>query len=77
MHPESIQDELLAALTTQYERDPEQFLTVPKSTLDSSLARGVIAELRNAGDVEEQVRGVVRLTSRGYKTHRDKLLVHA
>ena len=72
MQTESVPDELLAELTAQYEQDPRQFVTVPKSMLDCSSARVVIAELRNAGDIEEQVRGVVRLTARGYKLHRNR-----
>lgn len=45
--------------------------------MDSSLARGAVAELRNEGIVEEQVRGVVRLTARGYCIYRSKQLISA
>jgi hypothetical protein len=31
----------------------------------------VIADLRNEGYVEEQERGVIRFTRRGYKAHRE------
>jgi len=44
----------------------------PKQIVDSSSARAVIAELRNNGYVEEQERGVIRFTIRGYKVHRDR-----
>ena len=33
-----------------------------------------MAELRNEGYVEEQVRGVIRLTLRGYELHKNKPL---
>jgi len=36
--------------------------------------RTAVAELRNEGYVEEQVRGVVRLTPRGYQVYRSKPL---
>jgi hypothetical protein len=67
MLTESIEDELLVALTRQYEEDPQQFVTLPKMILDCSIAREIVALMRNAGEVEEQVRGVVRLTPRGHK----------
>ena len=66
MHPEMIQNELLVALVGCYEKDPDDFITLPKQTVDSSSARVMVAELRNEGIVEEQVRGVIRLTPRGY-----------
>jgi len=66
MHQKMFQDELLVTLTHSYEEDPGQFVTMPKLVLDSSLARIAMAELRNEGYLEEQVRGVVRLTPRGY-----------
>jgi hypothetical protein len=66
MQQEPIQTELLVTLLGCYEENPEQFLTLPKQTVDSSSARVMVAELRNEGIVEEQVRGVIRLTPRGY-----------
>ena len=62
MRQESIQSEILVTLVEYYEIDPASFVTLPKQTMDSSVARGAVAELRNEGIVEEQVRGVVRLT---------------
>jgi hypothetical protein len=38
--------------------------------MDSSWARVAVAELRNEGFVEEQVRGVIRMTAYGYCTFR-------
>ena len=39
-------------------------------TIDCSAARLALAELRNEGLVEEQVRGVIRLTSFGYRKYK-------
>jgi hypothetical protein len=70
MYQELVQNELLVTLTHSYEEDPEQFVTLPKPVLDSSLARMAMAELRNEGYVEEQMRGVIRLTPSGYQKFR-------
>ena len=72
MQPETIQTELLLTLAGLYEEDPSQFVTLPKQTVDSSIAREAVAELRNEGIVEEQVRGVIRLTPRGYMAYQSK-----
>jgi uncharacterized membrane protein YebE (DUF533 family) len=72
MDTASTRDGLLAALTERYEADPAHFVSLPKQIVDSSSARAVIAELRNDGYVEEKERGVIRLTIRGYKLHRDR-----
>jgi hypothetical protein len=74
MHQELIQTELLVALAGRYEENPEQFLTLPKQTVDSATARVMVAELRNAGIVEEQIRGVIRLTPRGYSVFKNSRL---
>ncbi len=37
----------------------------------------VVAELRNEGYVEEQVRGVIRLTPRGYRAYKNQSLPYA
>jgi hypothetical protein len=63
-------NDLLVTLAHRYEEDPCQFVSLPKLILDSSSARMAVAELRNEGYVEEQVRGVVRLTARGYKAYK-------
>ena len=67
---QNIQDGLLASLILCYEGDPHQYVILPRQTLDSSAARVAVAELRNEGLVEEQVRGVIRLTSRGYQKYK-------
>jgi hypothetical protein len=74
MHPEMIQNELLVALVGFYEKDPDHFVTLPKQTVDSSSARVMVSELRNEGIVEEQVRGVIRLTPRGYSVFQNRRL---
>ncbi len=63
----NIHDELRITLILRYEENPHQFVTLSRQTLDSSLSRLAIAELRNEGFLEEEVRGVIRLTARGYK----------
>ena len=68
----SIRDGLLAALTECYEADTAHFVSLPKAVLDSSSAREVIADLRNEGYVEEQERGVIRFTRRGYESLRER-----
>jgi hypothetical protein len=72
MQQELIQSELFITLAQHYEQDPGEFVQLPRQTVDSSLARVAVAELRNQGYVEEQVRGVVRLTPRGYKAFRSQ-----
>jgi hypothetical protein len=74
MVQESIQTELFVTLVQHYEHDPREFVRLPQQTVDSSVARIAVAELRNEGYVEEQVRGVVRLTPRGYQVFRSKPL---
>ena len=70
MHAQTVRDGLLVTLALRYEEDPNQFVILSKHTVDSSSARIAVAELRNEGMVEEQVRGVIRLTARGYKMYR-------
>jgi hypothetical protein len=72
MHCASIQSELFVTLAEHYEHNPQEFVTLPQQTVDSSFARVAVAELRNEGYVEEQVRGVVRLTLRGYNVFKSK-----
>jgi len=64
---QKIHNGLRVTLVLRYEEDPRQFVTLSRQTLDSSLARLAIAELRNEGFLDEEVRGVIRLTARGYK----------
>jgi hypothetical protein len=72
MPVQNIRDSLLLSLVLRYEQDCDQFVTLSKQTVDSSSARLVISGLRNEGLVEEQVRGVIRLTALGYKKYRNK-----
>jgi hypothetical protein len=67
MQQKAIHSELLVLLAGNYERNPLHFVTLPKEAVDSSFMRVALAELRNEGFLEEQMRGVVRLTARGYK----------
>ena len=60
---------LLIALAECYERDPSQFLTLAGETVGSALVRELIAGLRNEGYIEEQSRGIVRFTARGYRAY--------
>jgi hypothetical protein len=64
-----IRERLLLTLGGKYQEDPRQFVTLPKQTMDSAVARQIVADLRNQGYVEEQVRGVIRLTARGYSAY--------
>jgi Mn-dependent DtxR family transcriptional regulator len=63
-------DELIDRLAERYEEDPSEFVHLPQPTVASSLARLTVSELRNEGYVEEEVRGVIRLTARGYKVYK-------
>ena len=77
MTVQNIRDGLFLALVLRYEQDRDEFVILSKHTVDSSSARLAIAELRNEGLVEEQVRGVIRLTALGYKKYRNAPLPHA
>jgi Mn-dependent DtxR family transcriptional regulator len=70
---QNIQDGLLVTLVLSYEEDPHQFVSLSRQTLDSSSTRAAVAELRNEGFVEEEVRGVIRLTARGYRRYKTLL----
>jgi hypothetical protein len=77
MPAQDIRDGLLVALVLRYEQNRDQFVTLSKHTVDSSVARLAIAELRNEGLVEEQVRGVIRLTAPGYKKYKTASIPYA
>ena len=77
MQQQIIQHDLLTTLAGCYEQDPSRFVTLPKQTMDSSWARVAVAELRNEGFVEEQVRGVIRLTAHGYSIFKHRQRVPA
>lgn len=73
MSCQNIHDGLLVTLVRCYEEDPRRFVTLSRQTLDSSSARVAVAELRNEGFLQEQVRGVIRLTIRGYQKYKTSL----
>jgi hypothetical protein len=77
MSEQEIREELLLLLVSRYELQRDQYLTLSKQTVDCSSARWAIAELRNEGLVEEQVRGVIRLTALGYMKYRSAPLSYA
>jgi hypothetical protein len=77
MAAQGISGSLLVTLVLRYEQDRNQFLILSKQTVDSSSARLAIAGLRNEGLVEEQVRGVIRLTALGYQKYRSARLPFA
>ena len=66
MQRDLFRDGLRFNLAQQYREDPTRFVRLSKEGVDSSLAREIVAELRNEGHVEEEVRGTVRLTPRGF-----------
>jgi hypothetical protein len=65
-------DDLIHRLAESYEEDPSEFVHLPQPTVASAAARQTVSELRNEGYVEEEVRGVIRLTPRGYKEYKKK-----
>jgi hypothetical protein len=77
MSEQNMRDSLLTTLVLTYEQDCDQFVILSKQTVDSSSARLAIADLRNQGMVEEQVRGVIRLTALGYKKYKNAALAYA
>lgn len=77
MSEQEIRNELLLVLVLRYEQERDQYMTLSKQTIDCSSARLAIAELRNEGLVEEQVRGVVRLTALGYRKYKTAPFAYA
>jgi len=67
MKRDLVRDGLRFKLAQQYRKDPTNFLSLSKQSVDSAKAREIVAELRNEGHVEEEVRGTIRLTPRGYR----------
>jgi hypothetical protein len=67
MKRDLVRDGLRFKLAQQYRKDPMHFLSLSKQSVDSAQAREIVAELRNEGHVEEEVRGTIRLTPRGYR----------
>jgi hypothetical protein len=69
----AFRDGLILDLAERYEENPGQFVQLPQPTMASAAARQMVAELRNEGYVEEEVRGVVRLTPRGYQLYKKRV----
>ena len=67
MERDLVRDGLRFKLAKQYCDDPTSFLSLSKEAIDSALGREIVAELRNAGHIEEEVRGKIRLTPQGYR----------
>jgi hypothetical protein len=65
-------DDLIHHLAERYEENPSEFVHLPQPTVASAEARQTVSELRNEGYVEEEIRGVIRLTPRGYKEYKRK-----
>jgi hypothetical protein len=72
MHQQTIDNDIFVALIQHYEHDPGEYVELPRRAVDSSASRIAVAELRNEGYIDEQVRGVVRLTRRGYLVFRNQ-----
>lgn len=70
----AFRDDLILDLAERYEENPGQFVQLPQPTMASAVARQMVAELRNEGYVEEEVRGVVRLTPRGYLAYKKRTI---
>ncbi|PYX84213.1 MAG: hypothetical protein DMG68_21205 [Acidobacteria bacterium] len=71
MFEAATRENLLVVLADYYEEDPRKFFQLSEKSLSSAMVRQMVAELRNDGYVEEEVRGVIKLTAKGYKTFRN------
>jgi hypothetical protein len=67
MQRDLVRDGLRFKLAQRYRENPGLFLSLSKQAVDCAQAREMVAELRNEGYVEEDVRGTIRLTPRGYR----------
>jgi hypothetical protein len=67
MQRDLVRDGLRFKLAERYRENPTGFLSLSKEAMDSALGREIVAELRNEGHIEEEVRGTIRLTPRGYR----------
>ena len=71
MQRDLFRDGLRFNLAQQYREDPRRFVSLSKEATDSAFARETVADLRNEGHVEEDVRGTIRLTRRGYRAFQE------
>lgn len=69
----ALRDGLIFDLAERYEENPGEFVQLPQPTMASAVTRQMLAELRNEGYVEEEVRGVIRLTTRGYLAYKKRV----
>jgi len=67
MKRDLVLDGLRFKLAQKYQENPTRFLSLSREIMDSSSSREIVAELRNEGHVEEDVRGTIRFTARGYR----------
>jgi hypothetical protein len=67
MKRDLVLDGLRFKLAQKYRENPTRFLSLSREIIDSSSSREIVAELRNEGHVEEDVRGTIRFTARGYR----------
>ena len=56
MPRELVRDGLLFALAQRYKEDPSHFLHLSKQSMGSALTLEIVAELKNAGHIEEDLR---------------------
>ena len=70
MPEDALRDSLLSTLARYYETHPNQFWQAPYHDLANAAVREMMAELRNEGYAEEEVRGVIRFTRRGYQAYK-------
>ena len=77
MPRELVRDGLLFALAQRYKEDPSHFLHLSKQSMGSALTLEIVAELKNAGHIEEDMRGTIRFTRRGYTSFKDDPLPYA
>lgn len=77
MERDLILDGLRFKLAEQYRENPKNFLSLSKEAIDSALTREIVAKLRSEGHVEEEVRGKIRLTSRGYRAFQNDPLPYS
>ena len=73
----TLENQLMVALAEGYEKDPRGYVTLSKETVDSSEARLIVSDMRNHGYLDEKMRGVVRMTLRGYEFFRHRYLISA
>jgi hypothetical protein len=66
---EIIRMRLVVALLEHSKREPNEYVFLQKHAVDSSLVRQIVADLRIQGHVEEQTRGVIRLTQLGFAVY--------